>query len=457
MPGYLFKRLVLVLPMLWLIASLFFLLSRLLPQGLGAGNILKGDEQYSKGSKESRERSYRQYLHKTQQDLPLFYFSIHARAEPDTLYRVYPESERLHLRRLAWKYGNWPLVSAYYSGVKQAHTLAAQQDQLQPHFEALHTSTVAPAILAAASSIAEADQENAFQTAILLRNAKRMVEHRQDYLGLLPTLSWNGSKNQYHNWLTEVLQGNFGTSYRDHRAVPAILAEAIGNTFWLLILSMAISVVLAFELSILMVRQKGRKWRRLFLPVLFLTDSIPTFVLALLLLVLLASPAFLQLFPVYGMGYYSPAGLPWHESLARQVQFMALPVLCLTLANLPYLTNQVYRSLATTGNEDYTRTARAKGLSETRIIRKHMLRNAWLPIITLLSDFLPALVAGALIIETIFAIPGVGRLLLTAVQARDYPVMMGIVVIVALFKMLSHLVADALYSLADPRIRYTSS
>jgi peptide/nickel transport system permease protein len=157
------------------------------------------------------------------------------------------------------------------------------------------------------------------------------------------------------------------------------------------------------------------------------------------------------------MGYFSETKLTWFQARSQWLQFMALPMLCLVLANLPYLTNQFYHALSGTANQDYIRTARAKGLSENNVIRRHMLRNALLPVITLLSDFLPALVAGAVIIETIFAIPGIGRLLIDSVMARDYPVLVGIVVMVAVFKQLAHLFADLLYAMADPRIRHATA
>lgn len=251
-----------------------------------------------------------------------------------------------------------------------------------------------------------------------------------------------------------MVKGNWGISLRDGRPVSHVLYEAIVNTWWLLLASMIIASLLAIELALLMVRRKGRKWRRITLPSLFLLDSVPVFVLAILLLVLLASPAFLQLFPVYGMGYHTASELSLSERFSQRLQYMALPMICLVLANLPYLTNQFYQALKTSYGQDYTRTAYAKGLSEPLVIRRHLLRNALLPVITLLSDFLPALVAGAVIIETIFAIPGVGRLLVDAVLARDYPVIVGIVVIIALFKLLSHLLADLLYHVADPRLRH---
>ncbi|EJF08824.1 ABC transporter permease [Pontibacter sp. BAB1700] len=254
-----------------------------------------------------------------------------------------------------------------------------------------------------------------------------------------------------------MLKGSLGTSLRDGRPVTTVLGEAVGNTWWLLLASIVVAALLALEMAILMIRRSGRIWRSTLLPSLFLLDSVPLFVLAMLLLVLLASPAFLQLFPVYGMGYYSVSDQNWLQQMGQWLQFMALPMLCLVLANLPYLTNQFYQAMAGVAGQDYIRTARAKGLSEHRVIRRHMLRNALLPVITLLSDYLPALVAGAVIVETIFAIPGVGRLLVETVLARDYPVIVGIVVIAAVFRLISHLMSDLLYALADPRIRAHAS
>ncbi|MBD1395885.1 ABC transporter permease [Pontibacter sp. JH31] len=460
MGPYLLKRLLLVIPALWLIASLVFLLSKLMPGTYGSQQLQQSDAgYYSKGDPESREKAFRQYLRKTGQDLPLFYFSVTSLPEPDTLHLIYPETERLFLKRMAWLYGDWTLVSAFYSSLQQLEgsLTATERKSIQPHMHALYQHTRSEQLSSAVDSIASTLAASTDPLRRLQASTHTLLDTREEYAYVLPDFRWHGPDNQYHHWMRHLFEGELGTSYRDGRPVVALLVEAIGNTWWLMFISMGLATLISLELAMLMVRRHGRIWRRSVLPALFFLDSIPLFVLAMLLLVLLASPAFLQLFPVYGMGYYTEVSLSWLQAMNQWLLFMALPMVCLVLANLPYLTNQFYHALAGTASQDYTRTARAKGLSESGVIRRHMLRNALLPIITLLSDFLPALVAGAVIIETIFAIPGIGRLLIDSVMARDYPVMVGIVVLVALFKLLAHLLSDLLYALADPRIRHTAA
>ena len=268
----------------------------------------------------------------------------------------------------------------------------------------------------------------------------------------MPRISWNGFQNQYHLWLTGLFTGDMGLSFVSSRPVTELIWEAAGTTVWLLLLSFAITLSLALLVSLRMVSSGGEGLRNMLLPVLIVLDSVPFFVLCLVLLLLFANPDMLQLFPVFGLGYVSLSDQSVWSALAYSLPYLVLPIVCLVLANLPYITNQFYSSLKGTMQADYIRTARAKGLPERQVIRKHALRNALLPVITILTDVLPALVAGAVVIETIFAIPGIGRLLVSSVLSRDFPVIVGIVVVIALVKMLSHVLADIFYALTDPRI-----
>ncbi|WP_187264714.1 ABC transporter permease [Pontibacter beigongshangensis] len=432
------------------------MLSRLLPGSFGA-QILEAESFYSKGSQGSREAAYQAYLQRTGLDQPVFYFSISSSAEPAGIRHIFPESDRLLLRQLAWQYGNPELATAYFRALKQFDNPVEQPGQLQlkARIQKLHASIDPETISSTTDSIYQLLQGQ--QQGLVLRSAaEALIGDRQPYRALWPAFSWHGVHNQYHRWFSDVLQGDLGKSYRDSGAVQDLILQAVGTTWWILFFSMVLTGFLALELSILFVRQKGGKWRRLLLPLLFFLDRIPVFILALLLLILFASPAFLQLFPVYGMGAYYVGSQSWPERFASLFPYMVLPVICLVCVNLPYITNQFYRSLADVSQADFTRTAKAKGLSEGRVIRRHMLRNALFPIITLLSDFLPALVAGVVVIETVFAIPGIGRLLIESVLARDYPVLVGVVLVVALFRVISHFVSDLFYGLADPRIRLRS-
>ncbi|ARS34722.1 ABC transporter permease [Pontibacter actiniarum] len=458
MRSYLLRRLLLALPAFWLLATVVFLLSRMLPGSFGEERILETEAGfYTKGNDSSRQAAYVQYLQKTGQDKPLFYFSLSPSPLPDTLYRVFPEARRQQLQRLTFRGGSWPAVAAFDAAVQQLVQHARQNGQhnLEPHLQVLRYSTDSHKLRLALKALAGTDTDVTTQALTRATATKfgSVESHFSTYGFLLPTPRWNGTDNQYRTWLTGLFYGDFGRSYRTNRPVVEMLWEAIGNTFWLLLCSMLFTLALALELSVQLSKRKMKWLRRMVLPSLFVVDSIPLFVLALLLLVLLANPDFLQLFPVYGMGYFATEPLPLWQRLGQWLQFMALPIISMVLVNLPYLTNQIYTSLQASLNANYTRTAKAKGLPEHLVIRRHALRNALLPVITIVSDFLPALVDGSIIIETIFAIPGIGRLLVESVLARDYPVLTTIVLLVLAVRMLAYALAEAAYAWADPRIK----
>ncbi|MFT2011478.1 ABC transporter permease [Pontibacter sp. 13R65] len=458
MAAFLLRRLFYGLLALWLISTLIFLLSRFLPGSFAAQSILKeNDSFYNTGSIESRQAAYQSYLRRTRLDLPLFYFSISSSAQPDTAIQLLQESDKLLLQQLSWHYGNPKLATEYFRNLKNLIKRAGPQAQseVRVHIQELLQTTDAAKIKKSAAALQQllGSSTESFQ---LQQTAEALIYSKQQWKTLLPRFSWHGGRNQFHQWLSQLFQGNLGNSYRDNSSVLDLVLKAIGTTWWVLLLSMLLTTFLALELSILFVKQRAGKWRKTLLPLLFITDRIPVFILALLLLIFLASPDFLQLFPVYGMGAYQPQDQHWLQRFVNLFPYMVLPVVCLVCVNLPYITNQFYWSLSDVSHADFIRTAKAKGLSERQVIRKHMLRNALFPIITLLSDFLPALVGGVVVIETIFAIPGIGRLLIESVQTRDYPVMVGVVLVVALFKVIAHFVSDIFYGLADPRIRQKS-
>ncbi|MGV3505307.1 MAG: ABC transporter permease [Adhaeribacter sp.] len=268
----------------------------------------------------------------------------------------------------------------------------------------------------------------------------------------LPAFTWHGLHNQYHLWLVNLLHGDLGYSYRDRQPVAAILGAALGYTLWLLGGSVVLLFLLSTELSLALIRAGRGPWRQLVLSVLFALDSIPLFLLALVLLVLLAGTGYLNLFPLFGLGYAAPDAGAW-EVFSSRLHHLLLPGLCLVLSGMPYVTTQLVRFLQQVEQAPFITTARAKGLPPGLVLRRHMLRNALLPLITLFTGFLPSLISGAVVVEMVFALPGTGRLLADSVLARDYPVVLGLVLLLATVKAASHLLADLLYFAADPRTR----
>lgn len=254
---------------------------------------------------------------------------------------------------------------------------------------------------------------------------------------------WNGRRNQYHRWLDAVLRGDLGTSFRDGRPVAARLETALACTVPLTGTAAALAIALALALAAGLARNPW--WRQPIMALLAALQALPLFVLATGSLLLLANPDALNWFPTYDQtdsgNVFPPVNL-----------YLVLPLACLVLSALPELTLQLEGSLSHELRADYATTARAKGLSAKQIIRGHALRNALLPVLPLVADLLPALVAGAVVVEVVFSLPGMGRLLAEAAATRDYPMLVGGVLLVGPARLLALLLADAGAHWLDPRV-----
>jgi peptide/nickel transport system permease protein len=298
--------------------------------------------------------------------------------------------------------------------------------------------------------------------------AETAVRHRLGldaplfYVGRRPNSSyltgqwhWNGPQNQYHQWLRGTLHGELGTSFRTGEAVTSRLRRALLFTLPLTGAAAGLAVTLALALAQRLVARPA--WHQPVRGALVMLQALPLFVVALLLLLVFANPAVLPWFPSYGLDPPSDADDPNTGSqLFYYLWHLALPVAALVLAALPELTLQLEAALAHELGTDYATTARAKGLAEAAVIRRHALRNALLPSLAQLAEILPSLVAGAVVVEVAFALPGMGRLLAEAAAARDYPVLVGAVLLTGAARLLALLLTDVLYFWADPRIRWQS-
>lgn len=467
MRRYLLTRLLLMVPAIWLIGSVVFLLSRIIP-GTFADRLAEANEEITgnyAGTQTDR-RQYLQQLKTTGLDKPLFYFSLRSRAQPDTLDKIFPVQHQQFLRNLSGRYGNWPVIAAYYLNLRQLQQAvppspggkgpAYLQEQVASLFHLVDPAEIKERL--------QQLKQTAPITLAILHQALTNVEKsftnlRQQaapYNNFVPVFKWHGLHNQYHSWLKEIIKGELGNSYRDKKPVLSILQEAMGNTLLLLLSSLLLIFFLGIELS-LALAGKQNKWRSLVLAILYILDSIPLFITALLLLTFLAGSGYLVLFPVFGLGVNASSNDNWLAGLLNQLYHLVLPVICLVLASLPYVTTQLYQATQQVLTSEYITTARSKGLSQRQVLRRHAFRNILLPVITLFTGYLPSLISGAVVLEVIFAIPGTGRLLTDAVLSRDYPVVIGLVLFIAALKAFSHLLADFLYFTTDPRTRLKTS
>ena len=249
---------------------------------------------------------------------------------------------------------------------------------------------------------------------------------------------------QYANWLTQVVRGNFGTSYVSGLEVSRLVMQAFPATLELALTTLVVMVAIAIPAGLTASLYEDGVFDRLVSGIAAFLIGVPNFWLAILLILLFS----------VNLQWLPPSGrVPLFQDPGVAARFLALPVLALVPRLASILTLFVRTSSLEVLTQDYSRTARAKGLSGQLIASKHVLRNALLPIITVLSVQFAQLLSGAVVIETVFAWPGMGRLLITAVSNRDYPTIQIVLLLFVTTFVLINVLTDLLYGLADPRLR----
>ena len=257
---------------------------------------------------------------------------------------------------------------------------------------------------------------------------------------------------QYIRWVGKLAVLDLGVSFSmDRRPVTDKILERLPITILLNVLSLFLILVVAIPLGVLSAVHQDSLFDRVAGVIVFIGFAVPTFWLALLLMILFGVD--LGWLPISGIRSLNAEYLPPGMALWDLIRHLILPVLLAAFGGLAGLSRYMRANMLEVIRQDYIQTARAKGLSERVVIYRHALRNALLPVITILGLSVPGLIGGSVIFETIFAIPGMGQLFYMAVMARDYPVVMGILFIGAVLTLFGNLIADVSYALADPRIR----
>jgi len=255
---------------------------------------------------------------------------------------------------------------------------------------------------------------------------------------------------QYALWLKKLFTGKL-YSFKDGRPVMEKIGERIWNTLFLNAVATLIIFSLAIPLGVFSARRQYSFLDNLGTFGAYLGISIPSFWLAYLLIL-----ATVKLFgyPVLGMRSFVTEDFTTMEIVMDRLWHLMLPSIILAIGGIAGLSRYTRSSMLEVVRQDYVRTAKAKGLPEETVFYKHALRNALLPIITIFGFLIPDLIGGSIIMESVFAWPGIGRLSYQAVLARDYPVVMTILTISAVLTLIGNFVADILYAVVDPRIRY---
>jgi len=259
---------------------------------------------------------------------------------------------------------------------------------------------------------------------------------------------------QYYLWLKKFVKLDFGESFsQDRKKVTAKIAERLPVTLWLNFASLILIFVIALPLGLFSAYFKDSIFDKAVTVFVFIGFAVPTFWLALLCMYYFGVK--LGVLPISGLTSYNFSEMSFYEKVIDIVKHAALPVLLSVFGSLAGLSRFARNSMLDVLNEDYILAARARGIGENKIIFKHALKNALLPVVTIIGLSVPGLIGGSVIFESIFSIPGMGQLFYQSVMMRDYPVIMGILVIGAVLTLLGNLLSDIMYAVVDPRIRYT--
>lgn len=257
---------------------------------------------------------------------------------------------------------------------------------------------------------------------------------------------------QYGSWLKKISRGDLGVSFSsDHRPVADKIMERLPITILINFLSLVIIIAVAVPIGVLSAVHQDSLFDKVTAVLVFIGFAVPTFWLALLLMIFFG--IHLGWLPISGLRSLNYEYLNVWNQLIDLAKHLVLPVFVSAFGGLAGLSRYMRANMLEVIRQDYIMTARAKGLSERDVIYRHALHNALLPAITILGLSIPGLIGGSVIFETIFAIPGMGQLFYMSVMARDYPTIMGILLIGAILTLVGNLIADVSYAVADPRIR----
>ncbi|NUM50463.1 MAG: ABC transporter permease [Flavobacteriales bacterium] len=470
---YILKRVFIFIPTLIAISLLTFVISINAPGDpvdLMLNKSVGGDGQASE--KLATEKSYEELRHKLGFDKPLFYFSITNATQPDTLYKIPQKTHRETLQRLSFTYGNWADISNYYHLIKkfenQLYNIKRNEETaidlrkmkeltntLYNNYDEFKINTIFNNLefTLTQNKVLKYQLQGTFNA--LKNSVLRILENKNPFNKYKPDIHWYGTDNQYHHWISNFIQGDFGISYQDKRPVSSVLWDALKWTFILSSLSIIIAYFVAIPLGVLSAVKKGTKTEKSITTTLFVMYSLPNFWIATMLIIFFCGGDFFDWFPAFGLGTL-PETAPFIERFFETAYHYILPLICVTYASFAFISRQMRGGMLNVIGQDYIRTARAKGVDEKNVVWKHAFRNSLLPIITLFASVFPAAISGSFIIEVIFSIPGMGKLTLEAIFARNYPIVFTVLMFTSILTLIGTLVSDIMYAAVDPRISFSA-
>lgn len=470
---YFIKRILWLIPTLVIITIFGFWLFSLAKTNPVDRIVLKSGKNLNQFQKQEQENLKKFWTSKLGLNLPVFYFSIQPISEPDTLYKIFDKEQKEQIKQLINQTGNYQSIVEFNKELQSYKqqiitSLSKENDSIQIYSDIsiiindIEYSQDTSSINFHLAKLIAYHQKNNIQlsTDALTISHKKLITSTSTYKNYIPKIIWHGTKNQYHQWIfgnensKGIIKGDFGISYTRSIPVMSILKDKI---LWSLLMSL-LSIILAYSISIpigkkLVQLNKNEITYKLSNTILFGLFCIPTFFMGVIVLLLLANPDIISILPPSGIkpiGGYSSDLI--FTKIIETIPYIILPLICYTYSLVVYIVKTLTTNIEDELKKNYIQTAKAKGLENKSIIQ-HAYRNSLIPIISIFSQLFPILIGGSVIIESVFTIPGIGLEIIHAVMNQDYPIIIAIITLSALFTMISYLIADLLYFIVDPRIK----
>lgn len=493
---FILKRILIFIPTLIIITLLGFIISVNAPGDPVERMIVAAQSGGEVGSQTINQVEQKKFWRKKLGlDLPIFYVSLTSASRPDTLYKIYDRNEKESLDRLISKFGNWNEIQDYYKSLNDfylSQITFVLDTNIIKHYDRNAFVETMNQIKFESSALKASYEENIIEAKfnkinLLLsyypflskfQQPFNMVEYKYlkikktatPWKNYIPKFVWF-SKNQYDRWLfgdgnrltgkgsqfsKGLIRGDFGTSYVTKQPISDVIFSKIGWSMFFAMLSVVLAYIVSIPVGVKAAAKRGSHFDKASSLFLFMLYSMPSFWLGTLLLMTFANPDVFHWFPASGVkpaiGY--PDGAGFFEKIKISLPYIILPAICYTYSSFAFLSRTMRVSMIEIVGQDYIRTARAKGLSEKKVIWKHAFRNSLLPIITVFANIFPAAIGGSVILESIFTIPGMGAEAIFAIQNNNYPMIIAVLTITGFLTLVGYLISDVLYALVDPRISY---
>jgi peptide/nickel transport system permease protein len=445
------KKLIFLIPTVLVVIITAFFLSKLVPGDRAESIlILQGVQPEASNYQKEYQRVYLQQG----LDKPLFYFSVLPHFYPENINRILdPQERQLWQKWLQEKYPS-ENISKVLDERRNLVTLLEKNTSYQNNdilknirFESdvQKLNNITDKLLGFQPSSKK--EIKTFQSKITELEASKISWY-------YPRVAWHGYNNQFHFWVASVLKGDFGQSIKDGRPVSEKVGKAIQWTLILALLSISVALIISIPVG-LYSGYYNHTWitkvSDFFWLILY---SVPVFWLASILILYTTSGRYgswLDIFPAPGL-WYIPEGQSTWKTLSQYGQQLILPVVCMVANDIAQISAIIRNNTEEQKSKPYIMMARAKGLNDNGILRKHILPNVLLPLITIGGGRLASALSGALIIEVIFNIPGMGRLMYDSILAGDWNVVFGILVVLSVVTVIVLAVTDIMYAWANPKI-----